>query len=150
MRAPGRPGREEEAEVGAARGASARVGGAEAWTPAMEGSDEPLLDAKAQVSPGRGQPGKRALVRDRSFPKLSFPLPFQVTNQVSEWRPRPVLAGPRGSGTGRSWRAFGGGKPGPVSLPQLPPSPRPVCASPSRSSPHRALPALPLPLHLRW
>lgn len=61
----------------------------------MEGPGELQLDAKAEVSPGlQGDETRGLLEQERLFPKLCFTVPFQVTNQVSEWQPRPVLSRP--------------------------------------------------------
>lgn len=61
----------------------------------MEGSNEPLLNAKAEVSLVREGAGEAGFwsEKDHSL-NCVFLLPFQVTNQVSEWQLRPVLSPP--------------------------------------------------------
>ena len=74
---------------------------------AMEESSEPQLDAKSKVRPGlkgTGAAGSEA----RLFPELCFLLPFQVTNQVSEWPSSPV---PRPALLGKGWATEPGPSP---------------------------------------
>lgn len=119
----------------------------------MEGSSEPLLDAKAEVSPvleGAGAAGFWSR-KDHSL-NCVFLLPFQVANQVSEWQPRPVLSRPplgegRAAGALRlaSGEAAEGRRPEPPSA-----VPRVQGLCPWAGDFHPTTLIAPSTLHLRW
>lgn len=95
LRAPSRRGRKEENGNVDGPGSVFPRPWCDPWTLVMEGTGELQLDAKAEVSFGlQGAGASRFLEQERLFPKLCFTVPFQVTNQVSEWQPRPVLSRP--------------------------------------------------------